>query len=180
MEIILWIICLLFSICLVVSPFVCLYWVFRPPEWFWWKHKLISNIIGIVAFCSCVFIIGIGVSSLLWFIPDTLLWDVSADSDSGPAPVRYFVASLIGFCGTLALSFKLEEACQEKRRRDREERISYKKHIFRRMSEAELGRKKEELDKLWKNGELGPFHEEVLTALEQVLEEQDKQEDSMS
>jgi len=99
MNIIEWIIDFLFSIWLLGCPLICLYWIFRPAEWFWLKHKYISWAIGITGFVSCCCIITSGVESFLWFIPEN--WTYEAEDGE-----RRNVAIIIAFFTTIFIGLQ--------------------------------------------------------------------------
>lgn len=169
--IILWLIGFLFSIWFLTCPLICLFWLYRPAELFWWKHRYISHAIAYGSFLGCAAIIMAGVYFFLWFIPDGELG----------FKIRFFGTAVVGIIATFALWDRLYQALKQKLKVDREARIvnsvQYKKlglcdpyradKIF-----AEISRKKDEFDELWEENKLNPFQEEELTAFEHVLDKE--------
>lgn len=156
---------------LLTSPLICLYWLFRPAEWFWWKHKYISHAIGFGGFIGCVFIIAAGIHFLLWFFPDGKI----------AFQARFFIAGAIGIIATFALWDRLCQFLEEKRQKARESRISNR--VNDNMSRlcdpfkadktvAELRRRKAKLDDLWEKNRLSPFQEEEQTASERLWDKE--------
>jgi hypothetical protein len=192
MEIIFWIIGFLFSVWLLISPFVCLYWVFEPmaAEWFWWKHKYIYYAIGLGGFFGCAFIIGGGITHFLWFIP--VRWFIPNDwpniaGEFKGNMVKWAITTLIGLYTTSALWHWGDKTLH----RASEDRIAWdikrKKRELRSMDKSKRSQaidgfrqRKEELEKLLQEEKISPFKKEELIALDQLLEELDKQEEQLA
>jgi hypothetical protein len=49
----------------IIFPIISLYWVFKPPEYFWEEHKNITYFVFFGAFISCAIIFVFGFESYL-------------------------------------------------------------------------------------------------------------------
>ena len=180
MEVISWIIHVLVSVWLLCCPLVCLYWVFKPPEYFWEEHKRISTTIYACGLLAFALIIAAGVDLFLWFIPEN--WSFETD-DGSFDPVRGTIATLLALGITVCLVMLLENACLEKHDEQTEENIKWyierykskldsdSNEIDREKLKAELKAEKAELDKLnWPN-KLTPRQERKLRVLQGLFDE---------
>jgi len=188
-----WAIAFLFTIWLLTCLLICLYWVFKPAEWFWvfkpaewfWrKHKYLSLAIGCGGLFGCVFIMAAGIYLLLWFLPDEasgipFLGRVALWFSLEDFPVRGFTALAIGIIATLALWYRFYQALEQKLQLDKETQIRghvewnmyrLRDPLKRDLTFAEFKRRKQELKKLWDEEKLRPFQEVEWIALEQVCE----------
>ena len=160
-----------FSIWLVTSPLVCLYWLFEPAEWFWWKHKFISRVLLYGSFFGCVAIITGGVHLLLWFVPDSWLLE------RGVPFASWLIAFIIGLVATFALWSKLEELFKQKREKERLDTIKWEHWRMRCLLDKDeatapgLVKEMRRLEQLEKQKKLDPFSEAKLIALKHVCEQ---------
>jgi len=120
MDVIFWTTKVIFTMALLTCPLVCLYWVFKPPDYFWTEHKRISTAIYAGGFLFFLVVIGVGVDLYLWFIPDN--WTFETD-DGHIDAARGTIAAFLAFVITGCLTIVLEEACREKHRQQTEENI---------------------------------------------------------
>ena len=167
----LWVIGSLFSIWFITSPLICLYWLFKPAEWCWWKHKYISHAIGFGSFLGCVVIIAVGIHFLLWFFPD----------GKAGSQARFYIAGAIGIIATLALWDRLYQALEQRLQTDREARIhsdlrwkmrSLCAPLKLNQALTEFRRREKELDKLWEEDKLSPFQEEERIVFQRLWEKE--------
>ena len=177
MNVIFSIVKVLFTAWLLVSPLVCLYWVFNPPDYFWAAHRRISTMIYVGGFLSFFFIIARGFDLYLWFIPDSWVYE----TDEGEIQlVRTTIACLMGLVVTISLAIALEKVCHQKHREQTESTIRWfilekKRRLDSAVSEnerdiilAEFRKEKVNLEKLNK---LKPFQERNLRILCGLLDE---------
>jgi RNA polymerase sigma factor (sigma-70 family) len=162
---------------LVTSPFVCLFWIFKPAEWFWWKHKYISYAISIGGFLGSIIIIVVGVHPFLRFLPDKWLFEKELG-----LLTSYSISMLIGLISTCAIWYILVEHLEKKREKNRLKRIEWQRlqlHFKYRGFGDNLVEDlniisgfKQEIQKLeqMKKNKLSPFLESKLTALKQICE----------
>jgi len=95
--------CLL-SVWLLLSPFICLYWLWQPATRFWWKHKYISNGVAIGGFLGCLVMFVAGFYRLLWFLQD---------SKQG-FQLRVNLAAVLGFAAACGLYYRLGTDLEER------------------------------------------------------------------
>lgn len=177
----------LLSLWLIISPLICLYWVSRPDEWFWSRHKFISSVVGFGGFWGCVFIFTWGIFCLLWFIPNNSLLNLPGsfldlDVEGEVWMIKCLLAALIGFVVTCILWRKLKECCFAKQQMDKMDREDMCKRIElwrENHIDDELyttfRKRKEELEELQKEGKFDSYNEDELSNLKLVLAERDKQ-----
>jgi hypothetical protein len=122
MDAVFWIIRVIFTIALLTCPLVCLYWVFKPPEYFWAEHKRISATIYVCGFLAFWIIIGTGLDLYLWFIPDS--WAYKTD-EGEIQYVRETIKACLALGITCCFASVLEKACREKHRERTEENIKW-------------------------------------------------------
>jgi len=184
MNIIFWIVRILFTGWLLVSPLVCLYWVFKPPDYFWSEHKRISIMIYVGGFFSFFIIIARGFDLYLWFIPDN--W--SYETEEGEIQyVRTTITAFTGFVVTCCLTVVLEKVCRQKHREQTEEKIAWlilkKKGRLdsavnkseREKVLAEFRTEKDKLEKLEWKSKLTPVQERNLRVLLGLLDDLEKE-----
>jgi hypothetical protein len=164
---------------LLACPLVCLYWVFKPPDYFWAEHKRFSAAIGLCAFLSCSAVVATGFHSYLWFIPDNLAHETH---EGGVEAVRWSIAGILGFAVTCCLATILEKACREKHHEQTEAAIAWdiernKTRLNSAASEndrekmlAAFREEKTELEKLDWQAKLTPVQERKLSVLRGLLD----------
>lgn len=167
----LWIIGFMFSIWLISSPLICLYWLFKPAERFWWKHKYISHAIVFGSFLGSVVIVTAGIHFLLWFFPDGKIG----------FQARVYIAVAIGIIATLVFFYRLysdlerrlEEARADRFRRE----VSNKKRDLEEGNTTLVEVTRTINEMLQRADKLSPVENIQLNALEQVwYEEKDLRE----
>jgi hypothetical protein len=174
MDTVFWIIKVIFTLVLLTCPLVCLYWVFKPPEYFLAQHKRISATIYVCGFLAFWVIIGTGLDLYLWFIPDR--WAYRTD-EGDIQFVRETIKACLAFGITFCLASVLEKACLEKHREQTEEDIMWKIKRYKMQLDtaskesdrseilSELKAEKSELEKLNLQNKLTPWQEKKLRVL---------------
>lgn len=113
MDLMFWILRAVITIWVLVSPLVCLYWVFRPPDMFWAQHRRISYAVFIGAFFASWFIITGGIRPVLWFIPATWVYETE-EGDTQLVSTTISACFALGI--TCCITRVLEKVCLRKHR----------------------------------------------------------------
>ena len=187
MDVFFWILRVLFTVWMLGCPLLCLYWVFRPPDYFWAEHRRISSAIYVCAFLGFWAIITTGVKLYMWFIPDN--WTYETDEGEIKA-VRWSIASILGFAITCCLTTVLEKVCLQKHQEQTEEKIAWdiernKRNLDSEASESNrekiletFRKEKASLEELnWQN-KLTPIQDRKLRVLQGLFDELDESMES--
>lgn len=159
MWVVWWTIGFLLCSWLIVSCFICAYWFFRPNEWFWDKHKYLTIAIGLGGFCGCVFIVSRGILSLLWFIPESWVYETE---EGDFRMVRLSISTTAGLAAAFCFA-SLHGVISRMRREN--ERMNTELAVSR-----EVARRKSELELLLEDDELKETVEELKLELKPLEE----------